>query len=73
VQNGYVDRVPVERVKEFQTKLMDYLTTRKSGLLATIGKEKVLSDTLKAQLKEAVEEFEPAWKGSEAVTHGQPS
>jgi F-type H+-transporting ATPase subunit alpha len=31
VQNGYVDQVPVERVKEFQTKLLDFLTTRKSG------------------------------------------
>ena len=30
VQNGYVDQVPVERVKEFQTKLTEFLTTRKS-------------------------------------------
>ena len=29
VQNGYVDDVPVERVKEFQTKLTEFLTTRK--------------------------------------------
>ena len=30
VQHGYVDKVPVERVKEFQAKLTDFLTTRKS-------------------------------------------
>ena len=29
VQNGYVDHVPVERVKEFQNKLTEYFTTRK--------------------------------------------
>ena len=26
VQNGYVDDVPVERVKEFQAKLTEFLT-----------------------------------------------
>jgi F-type H+/Na+-transporting ATPase subunit alpha len=64
VQNGYVDQVPVERVKEFQTKLMDFLTTRKSELLAMIGKEKVLSDRLKAELKTVTDEFEQSWKGT---------
>ncbi len=63
VQNGYVDRLPVERVKEFQTKAMEFLTTRKSELLATIGKEKVLNDTLKAELKAAFDEFEQTWEG----------
>src|SRR5881409_2781701 len=40
VQSGYVDQVPLERVKEFQNKLMDFLATRKAGVLARIGKEK---------------------------------
>src|SRR5215510_8302600 len=44
VQNGYVDNAPVERVKEFQTKLTDFLTTQKAELLARIGKEKALSE-----------------------------
>jgi len=62
VQNGYVDHVPIERIKEFQNKLTDFLTTRKPPLLSKIGKEKVLSDTLKAELKTAVDEFEQVWK-----------
>src|SRR2546421_2553727 len=33
VQNGYVDDVPVERVKEFQNKLTEFLTLRKAELL----------------------------------------
>src|SRR5258707_720490 len=36
VQNGYLDAVPVERVKEFQSKAVDFLTTRKPQLLAKI-------------------------------------
>jgi len=61
-QNGYMDQVPVERVKEFQTKLTDFLTTRKIELLARIEKEKALSDALSAELKAAIDEFSPTWE-----------
>ena len=62
VQNGYVDQVPVERVKEYQLKLTDFLTTNKAELLARIGKEKAVSDPLKDALKVAAEEFQQGWK-----------
>jgi F-type H+/Na+-transporting ATPase subunit alpha len=61
-QNGYLDQVPVERVKEFQNKLTEYFTTRKGELLAKLGKEKALSDTLKAELKVVADEFKQTWK-----------
>ena len=61
-QNGYMDQVPVARVKEFQNKLTEYFTTRKGELLARIGKEKAISDALKAELKTAVDEFKQTWK-----------
>jgi len=61
VQNGYVDEVPVERVKEYQTKLTGFLTTRKMDLLGKIAKEKKLSDELTASLKAAAEEFKPTF------------
>jgi len=62
VQNGYVDQVPVERVKEFQDKLTDFLTTCKPELLTRIRTEKVLSDPLKAELKTVSDEFAESWK-----------
>ena len=62
VQNGYLDQVPVARVKEFQNKLAEYFTTRKGQLLAKIGREKELSDALKAELKAAADEFTQTWK-----------
>jgi len=62
VQNGYVDHVPVERVKQFQNSLTEYLTTRKAALLARIGKEKAISDTLKAELTAAADEFKQTWR-----------
>src|SRR5262249_5794840 len=62
VQNGYVDDVPVDRVKEFQTKLTEFLTTRKADLLAKIAKEKALNDDLTAQLRATGDEFKQTWK-----------
>jgi len=66
VQNGYVDRIPVEQVKDFQNQLTDFLTTRKPELLARIGKEKALSDALKLELKAATHEFQQTLIGTTA-------
>jgi F-type H+-transporting ATPase subunit alpha len=62
IQNGYVNDVPVNRVKEFQNKLTEYLSTRKGGLLRKIETEKGLSTTLTAELKAAADEFKQTWK-----------
>ena len=39
VQNGYVDEVPVDRVKEYQAKLTEFLTTRRAEMLQRIINE----------------------------------
>jgi F-type H+-transporting ATPase subunit alpha len=54
--------VPVDRVKEFQTKFTEFLTTRKVELLAKIEREKALSAALTAELKSVADEFEETWK-----------
>src|SRR5215468_577850 len=62
VQNGYVDDVPVDRVKEYQAKLTEFLTLYKGDLLKKIAREKVLSDGLAAELKAAADAFKQIWK-----------
>jgi F-type H+-transporting ATPase subunit alpha len=49
-------------VKDFQSKLTDFLTTRKPQLLAKIQKEKALSDALTAELKAVATEFKQTYK-----------
>ncbi len=61
VQNGYVDGVPVDRVKEHQTKLMQYLDTSRADLLARIAAERVLSDALATELRAAIDGFQKMW------------
>jgi F-type H+-transporting ATPase subunit alpha len=62
MQNGFFDDVPVEKVKDCQAKLSDYLANRKSALLGKIRTEKTISDPLAGQLKEAMTEFKESYK-----------
>ena len=61
MQKGYFDSVSVDRVKEFQAKLEDYLTTRKSELMDQLANEKTL-DNVEAGLKSALDDFKTSWK-----------
>ncbi len=61
-QNGFLDDVAVDKVKDFQAKLTDFLGSRKTELMAKILKEKALSDALVAELKAAVTEFKTGYK-----------
>ncbi|HXY48679.1 MAG TPA: F0F1 ATP synthase subunit alpha [Terriglobales bacterium] len=62
VQHGYLDDVPVDRVKEFQQTLTEFLTTRKPELLKHIAKQGTLNDALNAELKAAADQFKETWK-----------
>ncbi len=62
VQGGYLDDVPVDRVKDFQVRLTEFLTTRKTELLQKIAREKTLSEALTAELKAATDQFKQTWK-----------
>ncbi len=61
VQNGHVDNVPVERIKDFQGRLTEFLTTSKAALLAHIVERGALDDALVSELKDAAEQFKPLW------------
>jgi len=60
-QNGFVDDVPVDKIKDFQAKLTDYMTSRKTDLLARIAREKALSDAIAGDLKRAVTDFKQTY------------
>jgi F-type H+-transporting ATPase subunit alpha len=62
VQVGYMDDVPVDRVKEFQERATEFLITRKSELLRRIYQEKALSEDLKTELRAAADQFKQTWK-----------
>ena len=61
-QNGFVDDVPVAKIKDFQHKLTDFMTTRKTELMTRIAKEKELKDATVNDLKAAVTEFKQTYR-----------
>jgi F-type H+/Na+-transporting ATPase subunit alpha len=62
MQNGYFDDVPVDKVKDCQLKLQDYLATRKEALLNSIFEKKAFDDALSAEIKAAVTEFKQGYR-----------
>ena len=61
-QNGFVDDVAVEKIKDFQAKLVDFISTRKAELLTKVRNEKAISDAIGAELKTAVGEFKQTYR-----------
>src|SRR6266446_1212141 len=61
VQNAYTDGIALDRLKDYQARLTEYLTTSKAALLEKIAKEKALSEALTAELKAAADQFKQIW------------
>jgi F-type H+-transporting ATPase subunit alpha len=55
--NGYLDDVPLPKIRDFETGLYRFLESNNSKFLPAIAKEKALSDELDAQLREVVAEY----------------
>ena len=62
VQHGFLDDVPVDRVKEFQTQLQDFLTTRKEAVLTAVREKGAVDSEIEGNLKAAIGEFKSNWK-----------
>jgi F-type H+-transporting ATPase subunit alpha len=57
VQNNFFDKIPVDKVKDFQGKLVEHLTTRQDALLGKIRDKGALDDAIQAELKTVVGSF----------------
>jgi F-type H+-transporting ATPase subunit alpha len=58
---GYLDQVPVERVKEWQAGFIRTFNTQFSDLASSIAETKTLNDEQEAKLKQAFESFNASW------------
>jgi F-type H+-transporting ATPase subunit alpha len=61
VQNNFLDDVPVERIKDCQAKLTEFLPNRKAETLKKVRVEKAISDALAGELKTALTEFKQTY------------
>lgn len=60
--NGYLDDVPVEKVRDFEDAFLSFMRDTKKDILDTIRDKKILTDELKASMNSAIEQFKQGYK-----------
>jgi F-type H+-transporting ATPase subunit alpha len=72
--NGFVDDVAVEDVRRFELSLLKFVENSHPGLLVAIAEKKSLTDEIKADLKQVLEDFKDSWqKDSDTIDFPPPS
>lgn len=65
--NGYVDDVPVEQVRRFETDLLRFVENSHPGVLRAIAEKKALTDEIIADLKRVLADFKETWRDASAA------
>src|SRR5687767_184868 len=60
--NGFVDDVAIEDVRRFELSLLKFVENSHPGLLAAIADKKSLTDEIKGDLKQILEDFKDTWQ-----------
>jgi F-type H+/Na+-transporting ATPase subunit alpha len=55
--SGLLDSVPVSAVRRFERELLNFVDTNHSSILKTIKEKKALDDSIRAEIKKAVDAF----------------
>lgn len=55
--NGYMDELPVEEVKRYETELIEFINTSHPDIISGLAQTKAISDELGQKLKSAVSSF----------------
>jgi F-type H+/Na+-transporting ATPase subunit alpha len=65
--NGYLDTVPVESVRDYEIELYKFLDQRKPQLLAATAEKKQIDDQVRADLDQALKEFGQSFAARKAA------
>lgn len=55
--NGYLDDLPIEEVRRFESEYGDFLDAKYQNILVAIAEEKILSEKIIQQLNKSLDEF----------------
>jgi F-type H+-transporting ATPase subunit alpha len=61
--SGYADKVPVEKIRQWQTDLLRYMASSHPEIGKEIIEKKALSDELRTRMTKAFETFASTWQG----------
>lgn len=62
VTNGYLDQIPVEEVKNYETKYLQYIRLREKKLLKEILDKKLLDEKMTKELEKVTKDFSKIYK-----------
>ncbi len=74
--NGYTDDIAVDDVRRFETGLLQFVGNSHPGLLAAIAEKKQLTEEIRDDLKQVLEDFKVEWDQKEtdfAVAPSKPA
>jgi len=60
--NGFTDKIPVERLKEYQSGLLRYIETSNPDIGKDIQKEKRITKETESKLRDSIQVFNSTWK-----------
>jgi F-type H+-transporting ATPase subunit alpha len=66
--NGFTDDIAIEDIRRFETSLLKFVENSHPGLLAAIADKKTLTDDIKADLKQVLEDFKHNWSSESKAT-----
>jgi len=62
--NGFVDDVPVEQARRFETELVHFIENANPGLLQRMREKKALTDDIKSDLTQVLKDFKENWSNT---------
>jgi F-type H+-transporting ATPase subunit alpha len=68
--NGYIDDIAVEDVRQFESNLLKFVESSHPGVLAAIADKKSITDEIKGDLKQLLEDFKDEWRKQAADGEG---
>ncbi len=64
--SGYLDQLPLEDVRRFESEFLEHLKLRQPELLPSIADKKEMTPEITASMKSAAEEFLRVFRPTEA-------
>ncbi|MBU1228820.1 MAG: F0F1 ATP synthase subunit alpha [Proteobacteria bacterium] len=59
---GYMDEVPLEAVRKFETEMLEFMRNSKADVLKDIAEKKALDADIEGRLKAAIDEFKKGFR-----------
>ena len=66
--NGFLDDMPLEKIRDFEAQLYKFVDTSYPKLGQTIMEKKTIDDALKAEIQKALKEFKERFVGQAQLT-----